>query len=480
MNRYLCISITFLDPFFHGRLSADEPEWPPSPYRLYQALLAGAKTGCHKREWGDAKRQAFRWLQDQKPPLILAPSIRRSLGYTLFVPNNDSDKILNRQDRLTTKVVRPSRLMDEAPLSYLWKIQDHEWAQSRQNVEILCEEARHILAFGWGIDMVVGNGRVLDHREVAELPGVRWTPRAGHPSSNTSVRRVPKHGTLDDLETCYESFVESIKGKVYRAPQEARVFDRVIYIQDSQLPPRPYVAFELRDERHKWVQRRQVASMEVAAMLRHQACQAAKLDSHNFPGGSELYVAGHAGNREETPERFSYIPLPTIGHPHADGLIRRVLIAEPHGSNGSHAQWAESRLRNRELNDDAGAPRGILVAQRRHDDVLDAYVRAAQSWFSVTPVILPGYDDGKHTKAEKLVMKAIVQAGISFECVEEISIRKAPHWPGSQHPKQYLRPSYLNHLPGWHVLIRFREAVYGPIVIGAGRHCGLGVFAAEK
>ncbi len=43
MTSYLCISVTFLDPLYHGRLNGDRTaEWPPSPLRLYQALLAGA------------------------------------------------------------------------------------------------------------------------------------------------------------------------------------------------------------------------------------------------------------------------------------------------------------------------------------------------------------------------------------------------------------------------------------------------------
>ncbi len=43
MIRYLCISATFLDGRFHGRRDGGESEWPPSPLRLFQALVA-AKT----------------------------------------------------------------------------------------------------------------------------------------------------------------------------------------------------------------------------------------------------------------------------------------------------------------------------------------------------------------------------------------------------------------------------------------------------
>ena len=46
------------------------------------------------------------------------------------------------------------------------------------------------------------------------------------------------------------------------------------------------------------------------------------------------------------------------------------------------------------------------------DTVLDAYVASATLWFSVTPVVLPGLDDHKRNKAEKLLIKAIIQAGV--------------------------------------------------------------------
>ncbi|WP_409194161.1 type I-U CRISPR-associated protein Csb2, partial [Accumulibacter sp.] len=41
MPRALLIAVRFHDGRFHGR-----PEWPPSPARLFQALVAAAATGA--------------------------------------------------------------------------------------------------------------------------------------------------------------------------------------------------------------------------------------------------------------------------------------------------------------------------------------------------------------------------------------------------------------------------------------------------
>lgn len=242
------------------------------------------------------------------------------------------------------------------------------------------------------------------------------------------------------------------------------------------LPRRAHARFELTEE----VAFRQECVAVVAAMLRSCTCKAAKTDIHEFPGGSEVFVAGHVPGDTVTPGRFSYLPLPTIGHKHADGMIRCVVIAEPYDGKGVHAEWAQSRLRNRTLTDEQGRERAMLLEPRRNGDVWSLYLHETPSWSSVTPVILPGHDDhDPKKKAPRLFLKAVEQAGLPPAAVEDFHIRKAPYWPGSQHPEQYRRPDYLEHLPAWHVWVRFRQPIPGPLAIGAGRHCGLGIFAAD-
>lgn len=482
MRRYLCISVTFLDPLFHGKGDAGDPEWPPSPLRLFQALLAGARTGCRQRDWSDAKADAFRWLEKRDAPWIIAPKTCPALSYATFVPNNDGDKKFERQERLTSKVVFPSRLLGGDPVHYIWPIADAEWLLAESHARVLCAGARHLMALGWGIDVVVGEGRVLDAREVAVLSGLQWKPWRVLRSPDMARRRTPRENTLEDLERVYESFVRSVDGRLYRPPLKPTVFKVVSYLPVTVVPPRPYVTFDLRKDGDRWATFRQVGAVCVAAMLRHRACEAAKRDSHEFPGGSERYVAGHTRDdptlkNGPTPPRFSYLPLPTVGQKHADGLIRRVLITEPYGGDGSHADWARTRLRSAMLIDQDQRERAIMVEADQADGVLAAYTGTGRSWSTVTPVVLAGYDDGKPAKAEKLILAAVHQAGLSLESVADVTLRKAPFWPGSEHPRFYRRPAYLKGLPSWHVDLRFREEVSGPLAIGAGRHCGLGIFA---
>jgi CRISPR-associated protein Csb2 len=473
VSRYLCISVTFLDPLFHGKGDHD-PEWPPSPMRLFQALLAGARAGCGEREWSVTKAQAFRWLEGRPPPLIVAPAARRASRYTFFVPDNVSDRAFEREDRLIGKVAAPHRLQDGDTVHYLWATPESDGAAGAHG-EILSREARRLLALGWGIDQVVGNGRILTDEDASALPGRHWRAWNGHRPA-AQAWRVPIPGSLDDLERVHQAFLNRMQSKEYLHP--VRRYCTVCYLPGNALPPRSYAVFELPET----VAFRQEDTAKVAAMLRSLTSRYARSDTHEFPGGSEIYVAGHTGQQEQTPLRFSYLPLPTIGHQHADGMIRRVLIAEPFGGDGSHGRWAQDRLRNATLTDKEGNNRGILLDPWRASSkvMIDRYVSSARIWRTVTPVILPGFDDGKLTKAEKLFFAAIRQADLHVDAVAELTMRKAPFWPGSQHPRQYFVPAYLNNLPSWHVRLVFHEPVPGPLALGAGRHVGLGVFAGSE
>jgi len=493
MSRYLCITVTFLDPLFHGKADDDEPEWPPSPLRLFQAMLAGSRIGCRNRHWSDAKAAAFRWLERREPPEIIAPDAQPVRKYTLYVPNNDMDAVAAcwargpgrreqcRPERLRTqKTVHPHRLFGGQTLHYLWAVSDDEWTDGVQYyAETICREARHLLTLGWGIDQVVGTGKILTATEVAALPGRRWLPWRGFRHYDR-VLRVPARGTLDDLAACHDSFVHSISGRRYLGRRKPRVFSRVAYLPRGKLPPRCYAVFELPEA----VAFPQDQIIVVAAMLRSLTCrQEHRRDfQEQFKEDPEVYLAGHVKGADRTIPRFSYLPLPTIGHKHADGMIRRLLIAEPYGGNGAHARWAQDRLRGQTLTDSQGNERGVLLdlwrkASRR---IVNLYCCPGYIWSSVTPVVLPGFDDGDQSKAERLLFKALQQAGIPIETVRDIFLRKAPYWPGSYHPRVYRRPDYLKNFPAWHVAIRFKEPAFGPLAIGAGRHCGLGILAREE
>lgn len=480
MNRYLCISVTFLDALFHGRGDDGRPEWPPSPLRLFQALVAGTNAGFHQSDWSASKQQAFEWLEKRDPPDIVAPPARKARPYTLFVPDNDSDdkEKFNRQKRLKGKLFHPHRILDSDTLHYLWRIEDVEWPSAEAHISVILSEANKLLALGWGIDIVAGYGRLLSAAEVDGLKGERWhTSESFRPEQKW---RVPVQGTLRNLVQAHESRIRRIEDKLYHPPKALSAYKEALYVKADTRPPRPYIAFALRSfgvgKHRRTISQSNI--VKVAAMLRHAAYEEAKRDPQVFPGGSEQYVAGHFSESRTPSMRFSYLPLPSVGHLHADGMIRRVLIGEPYGGDGGYVGWAKRRLANKELIESSTQKPFALLSELDVEDrrMVRNYIQNSRAWLTVTPVILPGFDDGKYQKALDLLRKAVQQAGLNAAMIEDANLRKAPFLSGSLHPSAYFRPDYLRNLPGWHVYLRFREPIDGPLAIGVGRHIGLGLF----
>lgn len=470
---YLVITIRFLGDRYHGRTeNGREPEWPPSPLRLYQAIISGAASRWHDPSLRDRELQALRWLESFEAPSILAPRVRKGRPLLSYVPENLSDVDPQKRD---AKVSRPTLFCGEPKVVYYWSLD----SRSAEIAHIVARCAARCRALGWGVDMVVGSG-VIEQKEPEFPTGEKWVPAT---SDNENVAlRVPRGpteyrtGTLEQLQTRYAASLERIASDGRNPVPPLTAFRIVGYRRTAGPLPRPYAPFEFPED----VAFRQTAANEVAAMVRSVACQFAKRDTHGFPGGSETFVAGHVNGAKVTPPRFSYLPLPTIGHRHADGMIRRVLIAEPFGGDGSHARWVQSRLRNASLKDNEGKEKAVLLGVWRASSrrIIDRYVRESTTWTSVTPVILSGFDNCEYDKAVKLCLDCLRQAEVPMEGVKELLLRKAPFWPGSLHPSQYRRPLYLRQLPAWHLRLVFRESVSGPLAVGAGRHCGFGVMAA--
>src|SRR5262245_16020747 len=112
----LVVSVRFHEGRYHGK-----PEWPPSPGRLFQALLAAAAQGDVLVE---EDRSALAWLESLEPPIIAAPPARRGQGFRNFVPNNDLDAVGGDPTRIgeirTPKLTQPILIPVDTPLLYFW------------------------------------------------------------------------------------------------------------------------------------------------------------------------------------------------------------------------------------------------------------------------------------------------------------------------------------------------------------------------
>jgi CRISPR-associated protein Csb2 len=189
------------------------------------------------------------------------------------------------------------------------------------------------------------------------------------------------------------------------------------------------------------------------------------------------------------------------------GSIRRVMITSFSECHKDKVAWARRSLSGQELIEkDGKKPVALLSLIPATDAIVRQYTQRAVTWVTVTPVVLPGYDDPAHyrrrlkrgvgaeeqtklldrlnDRIESLLRKAIVQAGFSQVLADhaEIEWRKVGFLPGTDLADRYGVPDHLKRFPRFHVKIIWHDAqnnevlVPGPICLGGGRFYGLGLF----
>ncbi len=465
----LCISITYLDDRFHGQ-TAEGTEWPPSPWRLYQALL-NAAAGNRVED-----QTVFAAFEQLPPPVVLAPAVAVGQRRKTYVPNNASDVQPDRQARLTDKDFNPVLFTGPTrTVHYLWAVA----SDSKGELQRLCDYARMLTAVGLGIDLVAGNGLILSQEQADNLkagyPGQRWKPAAW----GDKTLRCPCPGSYANLKACHASALARWDGPVYTPAQKPTEYAEVGYAREGKTY-RPTACFTLL---RPGSESRRMASFDprdtvlVSAWVRSRLCELGQRPGVAFLGDPEEYIAGHVAEGESrTPPRFSYLPLPSIGHAHADGLIRRFILAEPYGGDGQKVSWAGKALQSALLKNSGGDIVAELSRTRRTEKGFKSFTESGKRFRTVTPVILPGFDGMKYAKAEKLLLKAVRQAGFSPEDITDIHLRKAPFQTHAYHPKDYKRAKHFENYSAMHVELAWKHSVPGPLALGAGRHRGLGLF----
>ncbi len=486
MTSNLCLTIRFLQPYYHGRTDGGEPEWPPSPLRVFQSIVAAAAT-----RWRDDFHHyavpTLKWLEGlPSPAIIAAPGEPAHSKYRLYVPDNVADKVAKSwsggreasiADYRAEKDVRPMRLRGEA-VHYLMPLD----SDSSAEMKVLTAAARSITHLGWGVDMVAADASVVSSAEAATLTGERWQP-VDDPSA--TGYRVPIAGTVDALMRKHQAFLDRLGPDGFQPVSPLSAFRVVGYRRVTDLQSPPHAAFRLLHpvlDRMAWFSATRANC--VAAMTRHAMAIAAK---HQPREWVDSYVHGHRSAEDETRPRFSYLPLPTIEHRRDQGLvvggIRRVIVAERRAGPDSYLSWVRQMLPGQFLIDeDTQDRRAMLAPLSAADWVVQQYTDPADTWATTTPVVLPGSDSGKVSKAEKLFLKAMAHAGYPSEALAELEFRNVSFWPGGDLALRFQRPDYLRK-DSWsvyHMRLRWKQLIRGPIALGAGRHCGLGVFAAMR
>jgi CRISPR-associated protein Csb2 len=536
MPGHLCISIHFLGDEFHGRSDQGEPEWPPSPLRLFQAIVAASA------RLGNQTDDALGWLEQQAPPVIIASqrAAIQPLGYKTYVPDNVADLVAKSWSRgvyfdtnnhpidisgyRSEKFVRPTLLENNGTLPsvhYLWPLK--EGATIPVCAELF-EAVRAIMQFGWGIDMVVADAAILLDQEPSTLSGEKWLPSE---TSGGKSLRVPVTGTLTDLKNRYKAFLNriSLDSKVFKPVPPLSQFSVANYRRASEMSRPPYAVFAIRkpDDSGFAAFSPTRRGLHLSGMLR---CAARRHDFAISLGWDEnkvaSFVMGHGeirGGGAHIPvngARLVFIPLPSIewrgkAKGNCVGAIRRVLVTVNGRIANDEFNLIVRHLEGRELIDEkTGEIVAFLRRQSTEDGAINKYFAQSSQWISVTPVVLPGYDDpGKQrrrlntetltpqekasivmkleTRIESLLRKALKQAGYPDALVQhaELQWRSSGFMQGADLATAYAVPDQHRRYRRLHVRIAWRNSggeplkVPGPFCIGGGRFTGLGLFVSS-
>lgn len=490
MSQYLCVAATFLAGRYHGK------EWPPSPARLFQALVAGAKTGVYRQQWS-AVEPTLRILERLPAPEIVARNAARLSGYRISVPNNDTDRAakewaagreFNASGLRTMKEVQPREIDvsgDGKPhVYYFWKLQG-----DAADVNPSRKLSSFLHTLGWGVDMAYANAFLADDQYIQTVAA-----QDGYsqyiPAARGVLHSIPVHGYLDDLCSAYQRYCHRHYSSGVDAFTRARNYGQQPYRRVTAATP-PLATFLLRqlDNASAWFSVPWAFSMRVAAWMRHAVSEALRDEGYSEWEVNE-YVLGHGSDGHH--RHMSFVPLPSIGGPHADGAVRRVMAVEPADADGSIAELLQWKLApsvlHRLLESNGGprqtAPVCSLAESSRNDAVVSSYLPSAprRVWHSVTPIILHGHNSlrGKFSlrKTEELLYQAFEKSGYPKPFVAEMQFQSAPLWPGAEGALAIRVPEHLRKWPRYHVAVRFREPVAGPVLVGIGRHYGIGLFAA--
>jgi CRISPR-associated protein Csb2 len=406
----------------------------------------------------------------------------------------------NLAEHRAMKSVRPQRLPEDAVVHYAWRLDD-DTSSDAAHANSLIAAARGVVALGWGIDLVVGDGAVVDGTRLPELAMALnvWQPRG----DGRRELRVPKTGTMEDLAKRHAAFVArtSLADPTLRPPPALTTFAISRYARDDQPRAVDIAGFTLMrvDADNFRAFDTPSRGMAVSGMLRHALCTAARR-----AGWDEARVATTVlGHGEGDEARLLLVPVPSIEPrgPASEvvGAVRRVMLFSTE-SGSSDAAWAARVLGGMELIDEkTGEVQAVLAATTEHDRVLSRYLAESTTWVTVTPMVLPGHDDpgglrAKLSRAQSggeqalllerlmrrrgdLVRKALRHAGLSDDLALSASIetRETGFLAGVDRASRYAVPSHLTKWPRLHLKLTWPERVAGPLCIGRGRYSGLGL-----
>ncbi|MFS8585407.1 MAG: type I-U CRISPR-associated protein Csb2 [Acidimicrobiia bacterium] len=331
-------------------------------------------------------------------------------------------------------------------------------------------------------------------------------------AADAAVLRVPREGLLERLEMAYETH----RGEEPRALPAVAV-PYVPVGRPRRRTPRPTLAGDWyvlpipRGARVRLSRTLDLTRAVRGAVMRHGEQPSPEILCGHRPSGD--------GQRTAPSDRphVAYVPLANVGHRHGDGVVSAVALVLPTDAGPDDRSVVESALASwRAAGFELTLPGGMRLVldppvvdrdTRATSEWLDTsprlatstrsyWCRPARRWLSVTPVALDRFpkslgsrDPARRSQGEQQAIETIARACTYVGLPEPVSVTIHTSSPLAGVPvvgrgPQARQPSFIPYRAGGsgqaracvHAEIEFADAVAGPVLVGAGRYLGYGLF----
>ena len=468
---HLLISVRFLEGRYHGEGDGfhERDGWPPSPARLFQALVAAAARGAVIPA---AEQAALRWLEELPPPRVAAPPGHQGKSVPQFVPNNDLDAVgPDGVDKIRDrKHWRPTHFDPSLPVHYVWRFDPPDVC-----AQAVCEVANELYQLGRGIDMANATGEILTEKQVEERLASYGVIRS---PGGVGLVAVARRGTLDSLLAKYDDgrkrFVAESQGTLFVQPRRAQL-RHVAY----DAPPRR-LHFKLHVSQGFSAQSLGTAGVLISSIRDAVASRLIEALPDRAREVERLIIGRNATARD-VPRRLRIIPVPSVGVMHTDPSIRRLMVELP-----AEFPFSREDLKWAFTADSASATQPVYRVVSTNDaEMASHYTRPARLFRSITAVALSETArpiDGplaaqrrrEESRAVGAVLQALRRAGVRNRPTQVV-VRRTPLQLRGQPAATFAAGTRFAKRSMWHVELQFATDVAGPLILGDGRFLGLGL-----
>lgn len=439
-------------------------EWPPHPARVFSALRSVAREG---------DLAVLRQLECLAPPVVHASSLvaeGRSRAYVVTNSLDSSGGNLNHPGRTSGLRTRRSVVPQNTRVQFIWM--DDEALDDRTVAE-LDLLARRVPYLGRSTSVVLmGVRRVQD---VSPPAGLEAFEPVARDLADTQLR-VPYPGYTDALNALYDEGLAAWQASDGAYARHAyRQVGESLDLREQQVDLfrsayQDLVALRFVDRRPAG----RLTPIFTAALRSKVMGQTAQ------PLPAALHGHGYDGN-----PHVAYLGLPVCGHPHADGHLVGLAVAIP------GMDEAERRRILRGILDDEREGRVTLRVPGFREEFVLAYqpnellprsasgehwTQPSRHWVTVTPIVLDRYP--KHGDLAAGVLRSITLAGLPEPALVEVS--KSALTPGAVELTPHELPRRARGRLFCHARFTFDQSVAGPVLAGAGRYFGVGLFQPER